>query len=63
MAAYLIHVADRFDLRRDIQLDTRVAGTSFDEDTRRRQVELEGGDRVTATYVVMGKPAPRYANT
>ena len=29
--AYLNHVADRFDLRRDIQLETTVTGMAFDE--------------------------------
>ena len=29
---YLEHVADRFDLRRDIRLGTRVAEAAFDED-------------------------------
>jgi cyclohexanone monooxygenase len=53
LLAYLNHVADRFDLRRDIQLNTRVAGAMFDEDSRRWEVELENGDLVTATYVVM----------
>src|SRR3954454_20914280 len=28
---YLNHVVDRFDLRRDIQLDTEVTGARFDE--------------------------------
>src|SRR5438552_19058974 len=30
---YVNHVADRFDLRRDIQFETRVAGATFDEAT------------------------------
>src|SRR5437867_13311688 len=33
--AYLNHVADRFDLRRDIQLDTRVAAAAWDAQTAR----------------------------
>ena len=53
LLAYLNHVADRFDLRRDIQLNTRVTGAAFDEDTRRWTVETDEGDRVTATYVIM----------
>ena len=32
---YINHVADRFDLRRDIQLDTRVTAAHFDEATHR----------------------------
>src|SRR5512145_3390873 len=30
---YLNHVADRFDLRRDIQLGTRVSAARFDDET------------------------------
>jgi cyclohexanone monooxygenase len=51
--SYLEHVADRFDLRRDIQLDTTVTGMRFDEITRRWTVELDGSSTVTATFVVM----------
>src|SRR5579862_519615 len=32
---YLNHVADRFDLRRDIQLETRVTEAAYLEDTNR----------------------------
>jgi cyclohexanone monooxygenase len=53
LLAYLNHVADRFDLRRDIQLSTRVTGAVFDEENRRWRVETEKGDRVIATYVIM----------
>lgn len=53
LLAYLNHVADRFDLRRDIQLNTRVTRTALDENTQRWRVETDSGDRVTATYVVM----------
>jgi cation diffusion facilitator CzcD-associated flavoprotein CzcO len=49
---YLDHVADRFDLRPDIQLDTKVTAAIYDDDTRRWTVETSQGDRVTARYVV-----------
>ena len=39
---YLNHVADRFDLRRDIQLNTRVTGASYDEARGRWQVVTDG---------------------
>ena len=42
---YLEHVADRFDLRRDIRLGTRVVAAAFDEDER----PLVGRHRRTAT--------------
>ena len=53
LLAYLNHVADRFDLRPDIQLDTRVTRVVFDEDSQLWQVDTDGGERVTASYVVM----------
>ncbi len=50
---YLNHVADRFDLRRDIQFDTRVTSAVFDEATDRWQVRTDGGDQVSAKYCIM----------
>jgi cyclohexanone monooxygenase len=50
---YLDHVADRFDLRRDIQLDTRVTEARYDEGGRRWVIGTEDGSRLTATYCVM----------
>ncbi|MGI4939783.1 MAG: flavin-containing monooxygenase [Janthinobacterium lividum] len=49
---YLNHVADRFDLRRSIRLDTRVTGAAFDEASGRWQVDTEGGERLTAQFLV-----------
>ena len=43
--AYADHVADRYDLRRDIRFDTRVTGAAFDEDGKRWFVETDRGDR------------------
>jgi cation diffusion facilitator CzcD-associated flavoprotein CzcO len=40
---YLNHVADRFDLRRDIQFESRVSAATWDEDRREWAVTLEGG--------------------
>jgi cyclohexanone monooxygenase len=50
---YLNHVADRFDLRPDIQLETRVTSAVWDEASRRWTVITDRGDRVTARHVVM----------
>jgi len=50
---YINHVADRFDLRRDIQLSTRVTSAVFDEATSRWTVETDRGDRVSAQFCVM----------
>lgn len=53
LLAYLNHVADRFDLRRDIQLETRVTAAVWDEAARRWNVTTDRGDAVTARHVVM----------
>src|SRR6266571_2160308 len=42
---YLNHVADKFDLRRDIQFRSRVATAHYDEETRCWEVILEDGRR------------------
>ena len=51
--AYLNHVADRFDLRRDIALNTRVTAAHFDQGTGLWRVEDDRGGRCTAQYCVM----------
>jgi cation diffusion facilitator CzcD-associated flavoprotein CzcO len=50
---YLNHVADRFDLRRDIQLETRVTAARFDESTNRWAIHTDRGDAVSAEFCVM----------
>jgi cyclohexanone monooxygenase len=50
---YINHVADRFDLRRDIQLSTRVTSAVFDEATSRWAVATDRGDQVSARFCIM----------
>jgi cyclohexanone monooxygenase len=50
---YANHVADRFKLRPDIQLDTRVDRAVFDESANSWQVSTSDGRSVTARYVVL----------
>ena len=50
---YINHVADRFDLRRDVQLNTRVVSATFDEATRLWTVTTDKGDVVTASFCIM----------
>jgi cyclohexanone monooxygenase len=50
---YIEHVADRFDLRRDIQLDTRVTAALFDEAANRWHIETDRGDHVAARFCIM----------
>jgi cyclohexanone monooxygenase len=50
---YANHVADRLDLRRDIQFDTRVTEARFDRTTHRWTLRTDRGDEVSAQYCVM----------
>jgi len=60
---YLNHVADKLDLRRDIQFETRVTTAHFDEASSRWQIETDrrqdksrmdfGGDRFSAAHCIM----------
>ena len=50
---YANHVADRFDLRRDIVFDTRVVGADFDEADARWTVRTQLGDTIRPRHVVM----------
>ena len=50
---YLNHVADRFDLRPDIQLETTVVSADYDEANARWTVSLHDGSQVTARFVIM----------
>ncbi|MEV0341837.1 NAD(P)/FAD-dependent oxidoreductase [Nocardia sp. NPDC050713] len=52
--AYLRHVADRFDLRRDIQFDTRVVSARFDDETNSWTVTTSAGEQFTCTYLITG---------
>jgi cation diffusion facilitator CzcD-associated flavoprotein CzcO len=53
MQRYFEHVADRFDLKRDIQFDTRVVSASLDEASESWTVRTDRGDVATAPFVVM----------
>lgn len=50
--AYLQFVADRLDLRKDIRLNARVASTRWDDAANRWTVTLQGGEQLSATYLV-----------
>ncbi|HEX9185984.1 MAG TPA: NAD(P)/FAD-dependent oxidoreductase, partial [Vicinamibacteria bacterium] len=50
---YVEHVADRFDLRRDIRFDTRVTSAVFDEASGRWAIRTDRGDRVSARFCIM----------
>jgi cyclohexanone monooxygenase len=50
---YANHVADRFDLRRDIAFNARVRSAAFDEAADAWVVETEDGARATGTFLIM----------
>jgi cation diffusion facilitator CzcD-associated flavoprotein CzcO len=50
--AYLEHVADRFDLRRDIQFETWVKDARYDEAAQRWTVETDTGVRASAPFLI-----------
>ena len=49
---YLNHVADKFDLRRDIQFRSRVAAAHYLEASRSWDVTLEDGSRFSSRYLI-----------
>ena len=49
---YLNFVADKFDLRRDIQFDSRIAAAHWHENTRSWEIVLEDGSRHTSRFLV-----------
>jgi cyclohexanone monooxygenase len=50
---YLQHVADRFALWPDIQLDTRVVEAAYDEQSGRWAIGTQAGERFSAQWCVM----------
>src|SRR3954453_12164819 len=62
---YLNFVADKFDLRRDIQFNSRVAAAHYREETRSWDIMLEGGDRYSTGFLITATgilPAPTIPN-
>jgi cation diffusion facilitator CzcD-associated flavoprotein CzcO len=59
---YINHVADRFDLRSDIQFDTRVLAATFDEAAGRWAIETDRG-AVAARFLIMATGCLSATNT
>ena len=59
---YLEHVADRFDLRRDIQFQTWVEEARYDESAQHWTVETSTGGRASAPFLVCAVGALSTAN-
>ncbi|WP_018177225.1 flavin-containing monooxygenase [Jongsikchunia kroppenstedtii] len=51
--SYIKHVADRFDLRKDITFSTRVTDAELDEQTLRWQVTTDSGESVSARFLIL----------
>src|SRR5258707_8907958 len=50
---YINHMADRFDLRRDIEFDARVKEAVFDSNTNTWTVKTDKGNAATARFCIM----------
>ena len=50
---YAKHVAERFDLRKDIQFHTRVTSASYHDKTARWTVETDQGETISAQYFIL----------
>ena len=50
---YAQHVADRFDLRRDITFETCVTRADYDEDASRWLIYTDTGEVISAQYIIM----------
>ena len=60
--AYLEYVADKLDLRRDIQFETWVEGARYDEAAQRWTVETSKGERASAQFLICAVGALSTAN-
>lgn len=60
--SYAEHVADRLDLRRDIQFNAPVTKAVFDDSTNRWQIETGDGHRLGARFFVMATGCLSSAN-
>jgi cyclohexanone monooxygenase len=49
---YARHVADRYDLRRDIHFNTQVTRAAWDQDARRWAVDTDKGHRVRCRFLI-----------
>ncbi|MDB5829571.1 MAG: Cyclohexanone monooxygenase [Variovorax sp.] len=64
---YINHVADRFELRPDIQLHTRVSAATYDDDARRWTTVAQSGERFDSQYLILATgclsipQAPKFA--
>ena len=55
---YAEHVAERFDLKRDMRFERRVTHAQFDDAANRWTVETDKGDRAAAPFCATPHPVP-----
>ncbi len=61
--AYINHVADRLDLKRDIQFETSVVRAVLDEESGRWLVDTSAGDLLSAQFCIMATGCLSSTNT
>ncbi len=49
---YLEHVAERFDLAKDIQFNSRITSTHYDDSANRWRLTTDSGQQIVARYVI-----------
>ena len=52
--AYIEHVADRFNLKRDITFETRIEAATFDESSHLWIIETDGRETIRTRFFIMG---------
>jgi cyclohexanone monooxygenase len=52
LLTYLNHVADRFDLRRDVSFNTRLESAHYDEGGNRWNLTTDTGAKISTTYLI-----------
>ncbi|NKB21760.1 MAG: NAD(P)-binding protein [Alphaproteobacteria bacterium] len=60
--AYIQHVAERFDLRKDITFGASVTAARFDETANRWTIETDSGESVSAQFFIMATGCISTAN-
>ena len=61
--SYANHVADRFDLRCDIQFNTDVLSATYDESARCWRIETKDGPHISAAFCIMATGCLSTTNT
>lgn len=60
--AYLEHVAEKFDLKKDIQFDTWIDDARYDEESQRWMIETATRERASARFLICATGALFVAN-